>query len=380
MQMKALKVRIYPTADQADFLNQQFGAVRKVWNKGIAILQNQYKRHGKNLRAKYDLKSLLPVAKKSRKYLWLKDYDSTSLQQSLINLDKAYISFFQKKSGYPRFKNMYQKQSSFHSSASIGSGENWIKIGKLKTPIKAKIHRKVTSRISSITISRDTTGKYYAALCFSSELQPKIATIKNIKESKVLGVDVGISHLLIDSNGKKEDNPRFLKNSMTNLRRKQKNLSRKEKGSSSRKKARLLVAKCHEKLSNTRNDYQHKISKALVDENQAIIVETLKIKNMVKNRKLSKHISDASWGMLIDKIRYKSEESGKQFKKIDQWYASSKTCHVCNYKNKEMKLDMRKWICPDCGSTHDRDINAAINIKLEGLIMLKAEGLSVSAN
>ena len=275
---------------------------------------------------------------------------------------------------------MHQKQSSFHSSASIGSGENWIKIGKLKTPIKAKIHRKVTSRISSITISRDTTGKYYAALCFSSELQPKIATIKNIKESKVLGVDVGISHLLIDSNGKKEDNPRFLKNSMTNLRRKQKNLSRKEKGSSSRKKARLLVAKCHEKLSNTRNDYQHKISKALVDENQAIIVETLKIKNMVKNRKLSKHISDASWGMLIDKIRYKSEESGKQFKKIDQWYASSKTCHVCNYKNKEMKLDMRKWICPDCCSTHDRDINAAINIKLEGLIMLKAEGLSVSAN
>ena len=139
--MRALKVRIYPTEEQADFLNQQFGAVRKVWNKGIAILQNRYKRHGESLRARSDLKSLLPIAKKSRKYSWLKDYDSTSLQQSLINLDKAYARFFQKKSGYPKFKNIHQKQSSFHSSGSIDSGEDWIRIGKLSTELQKYIER-----------------------------------------------------------------------------------------------------------------------------------------------------------------------------------------------------------------------------------------------
>ena len=378
--MKALKVRIYPTKEQADFLNQQFGAVRKVWNKGIAILQNRYKRHGESLRARSDLKSLLPIAKKSRKYSWLKAYDSTSLQQSLINLGKAYARFFQKKSGYPKFKNIHQRQSSFHSSGSIDSGEDWIRIGKLSTRIKAKIHRKVKSRISSITISRETTGKYYASLCFADEIQSDNSLINNVQSSKVLGLDVGISHLLIDSNGNKIENPRFLKNSMTNLRRKQKKLSRKQKGSASRKRARILVAKCHERLFNTRNDFQHKVSKAIVDENQAIIVETLKIKNMIKNRKLAKHIGDAAWGKLIEKVSYKAIQAGKQFKKIDQWYASSKTCHVCNYKIKEMKLNIRKWNCPNCDSYHDRDINAAINIKLQGLMMLKAEGLSVSAN
>lgn len=378
--MKALKIRIYPTSDQADFLNQQFGAVRKVWNKGIAVLQNRYKRHGESLRARSDLKSLLPIAKKSRKYSWLKNYDSTSLQQSLINLDKAYAKFFQKKAGYPKFKNMHQRQSSFHSSASIGSGEGWIRIGKLSTPIKAKIHRKVTSRISSITISRETTGKYYASLCFADEIESNNNLIKNVQDSKVIGLDVGISHLLVDSNGNKTENPRFLKNAMTNLRRKQKKLSRKQKGSVARKKARLLVAKCHEKLSSTRNDFQHKISKAIVDENQAIIVETLKIKNMIKHRKLAKHIADASWGKLIETINYKATYAGKQFKKIDQWYASSKTCHVCNYRIEELNLDVRKWSCPDCQSDHDRDVNAAINIKYQGLMMLKAEGLSVSAN
>ena len=285
--MKALKVRIYPTSEQEVFLNQQFGAVRKVWNKGIAILNNRYQRHGESLRAQRDLKPFLTIAKKSRKYAWLSNYDSTSLQKVLINLDRAYVRFFEKKGGYPNFKNKHQRQGSFHCSRAIAYGDDWIKIGKLKTPIKARIHRKTDGRVSSITISKETTGKYYASLCFADEIQSnKVKPIKKLKESKAVGLDVGLSDLLVDSNGKKEKNPRFLKNARINLRRKQKSLSRKEKGSASRARARLLVAKCHEKLKHTRNDFQHKISKTVVDENQAIIVETLKIKNMMKNREV----------------------------------------------------------------------------------------------
>lgn len=378
--MKAIKVRIYPTSEQVDFLNRQFGAVRMVYNKGIAIMQNRYKYHGERLRPRRELKALLKPAKASRKYSWLSDYDSTSLQQSLINLDKAFVRFFKKTGGYPKFKSKHGRQSSYHCSGAIGYGKDWIKIGKLKTQIKAKIHRNIEGRVSSITISKANTGKYYASMVFADNLNKNVEILKNIDESKVIGIDIGLANIMVDSNCKKEINPRFLKNATKNLRTKQKKLSRKQKGSKARCKSRLLVAKCHDRLTNIRNDFQHKISKTIVDENQAIIVETLKVKNMLKNRKLSKHIADASWGSLLTKLEYKANDAGKHFKKIDQWYASSKTCSACGSKVDNMSLGVRKWQCVDCQTEHDRDINAAINIKQQGLMLLKAEGLSVSAN
>ena len=378
--MKAIRVRLYPTAEQTDFLNQQFGAVRKVYNLGLAIMQNRYRYHGQSLKPKKDLKPLLSVAKRSRKYAWFGQYDSTALQQAVINLDKAFERFFKRQGGYPKFKSKHGRQSSYHCSGSIGYGENWIKIGKLRTPIKARIHREIEGRVSSITISRLPSGKHYASLILADHLTKAPAPLKALMTDEVLGVDVGLTHVVIDSNGHKQDNPRFLNHAMRNLRRKQKNLSRKAKGSKSRGKARLLVAKCHEKLSHTRNDFQHKLSKTMVDDNQAIIVETLKVKNMLKNRKLSRHISDVSWNSLLVKLEYKSKDAGKPFKKIEQWYASSKTCCVCHKQVEELSLSIRHWQCQHCGVLHDRDINAAKNIKHQGLIMLKAEGLSVSAN
>lgn len=378
--MKAIKVRIYPTHEQVDFLNRQFGAVRMVYNKGIAIMQNRYKRHSERLRPRRELKALLKPAKSSRRYSWLSEYDSTSLQQSLINLDKAFIRFFKKIGGYPKFKSKHARQSSYHCSSTIGYGEDWIKIGKLKTLIKARIHRKIEGRISSVTLSKTNTGKYYASMVFADNLNKNIKKVQQIKESKVIGVDIGLTNIMVDSNCRKETNPRFLKNATKNLRAKQKKLSRKQKGSKTRNRARLLVAKCHERLANIRNDFQHKISKTIIDENQAIIVETLKVKNMLRNRKLSKHIADASWGSLLTKLEYKVSNTGKHFKKIDQWYASSKICSVCGYKAENMGLEIRKWQCASCQTKHDRDINAAINIKQQGLVLLKAEGLSVSAN
>lgn len=377
--IKATKVRIYPTPEQAEFLNRQFGAVRFAYNKALHIISSQYKRHGTKLNAKRDMKPLLAVAKKSRKYHWLKGFDSIALQQAVINLDKAFNNFFDPKlpARYPKFKRKHGKQSSYHCM-SVSCGDDWIKIPKMG-PIKARIHRKVEGRLKSITLSRTVTGEYYASLLHEDGAEAP-APIQSLDESAVLALDMGLTHLVIDSGGKKTPNPHFLKKASANLRRKQKALSRCKKGSKGRAKARLLVAKAHQRLTNTRADFQHKLSRAIVDENQAVIVETLKVKNMLKNRKLSKHIADASWTGLIQKLEYKAKEQGKHLIKIDQWFASSKTCSCCGHKLDDLPLTIRQWQCPACSAQNDRDINAALNIKAQGILKLKAEGLSVSAN
>ena len=378
--LKATKVRIYPTPEQAEFLNRQFGAVRFAYNKALHIISSQYKRHGLKLKAKKDLKPLLAVAKKSRKYHWLKDFDSIALQQACINLDKAFQHFFDPKlpSRYPKFKRKHGRQSSYHCM-SVDCGDDWIKVPKLKQPIKARIHRKVEGKLKSITLSRTVTGKYYASL-LHEDGQEAPAPIQSLNAVQVLGLDMGLTHIAIDSNGTKKPNPRFLKKASANLRRKQKALSRCKKGSKGRAKARLKLAKAHQRLANARADFQHKLSRHVIDENQAVIVETLKVKNMLKNRKLSKHIADASWSGLIQKLEYKAKEQGKHLVKIDQWFASSKTCSCCGHKLEYLSLNVRDWQCPSCSTQHDRDINAALNIRAHGILKLKAAGLSVSAN
>ncbi|GLR64031.1 RNA-guided endonuclease InsQ/TnpB family protein [Marinospirillum insulare] len=378
--LKATKVRIYPTSEQAEFLNRQFGAVRFAYNKALHIISSQYKRHGLKLKAKKDLKPLLAVAKKSRKYHWLKDFDSIALQQACINLDKAFQSFFDPKlpARYPKFKRKHGKQSSYHCT-SVSCGNDWIKVPKLKQPIKARIHRALAGKLKSVTLSCTVTGEYYASLLHEDGAETA-TPMQSLDESKVLGLDMGLTHLAIDSNGTKELNPRFLKKASANLRRKQKALSRCKKGSKGRAKARLKLAKAHQRLANARANFQHKLSRTIVDENQAMIVETLKVKNMLKNQKLSKHIADASWSGLIHKLEYKAKEQGKHLIKIDQWFASSKTCSCCGYKLEELPLEVRNWQCPACSAWRDRDINAALNIKAQGILKLKAAGLSVSAN
>ena len=377
--IKATKVRIYPTPEQAEFLNRQFGAVRFAYNKALHIISSQYKRHGLKLKAKKDLKPLLAVAKKSRKYHWLKDFDSIALQQACINLDKAFQSFFDPKlpARYPKFKRKHGKQSSYHC-ASVSCGDDWIKVPKLE-PIKARMHRKLEGKLKSITLSRTVTGEYYASL-LHEDGQESPVPISDLDAGQVLALDMGLMHLAIDSNGTKKPNPRFLKKASANLRRKQKALSRCKKGSKGRAKARLKLAKAHQRLANARADFQHKLSRQLIDENQAVIVETLKVKNMLQNKKLSKHIADASWSALIQKLEYKAKEQGKYLIKIDQWFASSKTCSCCGNKLEALSLNVRDWQCPACSTQHDRDINAALNIKAQGILKLKAAGLSVSAN
>ncbi|MBD1227987.1 RNA-guided endonuclease InsQ/TnpB family protein [Xenorhabdus griffiniae] len=371
----ATKVRLYPTEEQRQALEKQFGAVRFVYNKALHLRSHVYKYHGVSLNNRKDIQPLLPVAKKSRRYAWIANADSHALQVSLQNLDRAFVNFFQKRARYPRFKSKHGKQSSYHCSSLKVTAES-IKIPKISA-IKAKIHREISGAIKNITIIRSATGKYYASIL--SE-KPETAPEKPTKIATVTGLDMGLSHFAIQSDGHKVANPRPLLRNSRNLRRKQKALSRKQKGSANRAKARLQVAKCHEHVANTRADFQHKLSRTLVDENQAIIVETLKIKNMMKNHQLARAIGDASWHSFINKLAYKAEQKGVHLVRLEQGFASSKLCHCCGYRMPDMPLRQRLWSCPECGTAHDRDINAALNIRHKGILALQAAGHVVSAH
>ncbi|WOO51722.1 RNA-guided endonuclease TnpB family protein [Hafnia alvei] len=375
--LRATKVRIYPTPEQAEYLNAQFGAVRFAYNKALHIKKDAYQRHGVNLNPRKDLKPLLAVAKKSRRYGWLKEYDSIALQQAVINLDVAFSNFFNPKlkARFPTFKSKHGRQSSYHC-VGIKVIDGAIKIPKI-APIEARLHREITGALKSITLSRSATGKYYASLLCDDGVE---APAKPTLISNITGLDVGLSHYAIKSDGNKIANPRHLINASRHLRRKQKALSRKQKGSANRRKARIQLAGVHERVANARADFQHKLSRAIVDENQAVIVETLKSANMMKNHCLARAIGDAGWHGFITKLEYKAVEKGVHLVKLEQWFACSKTCHCCGHKMSEMPLHKRIWQCPECGVEHDRDINAAINIRHKGILELHAAGLVVSAH
>lgn len=374
--LRATKVRIYPTLEQAEYLNAQFGAVRFAYNKALHIKKHAHKHRGVSLNPRKELKPLLAVAKKSRKYAWLKEYDAIALQQAVINLDVAFSNFFNPKlkARFPAFKRKHGRQSSYHC-VGIKVLDGAIKIPKVSA-IEARLHREITGTLKSITISWSSTGKYYAALLCDDGVE---APAKTTLISNVTGLDMGLTHFTIRSDGTKVANPRHLINASRNLRRKQKALSRKKKGSANRRKARMKLSGVHERVANARADFQHQLSRAIVDENQAVIVETLKSANMMKNHHLARAIGDAGWSGFISKLEYKAAEKGVHVVKLDQWFASSKTCHCCGHKMPEMPLNRRIWQCPECAVEHDRDINAAINIRQKGILELCAAGLVVQS-
>ena len=352
--LRAAKFRLYPTPEQEKFLWGQWGAVRFVWNKALWLKRRFWKQKGESLSVIMDLKPLLAVAKKSKKYVWLKQYDSMALQESL--------------------KSRRREQSSYHCS-SVSVGDDWVRVPKIGR-IKAVVHRKVEGKVKSITLSADTTGAYYAAVHYDDGLE-EVKPIVDVYEDQVTGIDFGLKDIAIESNGTKEPNPRHQKKAEKHLRRVSKKFSRTKKGSRRHEKARKRLAKAHKRVANARNDQLHKISKRLIDENQAVCAESLKIKNMQKNRHLAKAIADAGWGTLCRMLDYKAKRAGKRFVQIDTFYASSKTCSVCGHKLKELSLSVREWECPHCHVRHDRDVNAARNIRAEGIRKMKAEGQSV---
>ena len=275
---KAAVFRLYPTADQKHYLAGLFGAVRFCYNKGLELKKHYYKVKGVNIHPIHDLKKLLPIAKKSHKYAWLANYDSMALQESLRHLNTSFDKFYKKEAGFPRFKSRWGDQSSYHCVC-VSVGEGYVKVPKMK-PIKAVIHRKIDGKVKSITLSKDCCGDYWASVLYEND-EAEAAPETAVHESQILGLDAGLKTFCTCSNGKKVKSPKPLKRAMKKLKRAQRALSRKKKGSKNREKARKRLAKLHRKVARIRADFHHKTSRRLVDENQALIFETLQIKNMM---------------------------------------------------------------------------------------------------
>ena len=359
---KGVKFRIYPNKVQQKLITQTFGCCRLIYNKALAMREEGYKQGEK---VGYNQTSAMLTALK-QELEFLREVDSIALQQSLRDLDRAYTNFFQKRAKYPKFKSKHDNHQSYRT---INQGNNVRIVGKyIKLPKLGyiKVHQSMSiGKINNVTIERTPTGKYFAVL--NTEFEP---TYERTGFNEI-GIDVGIKEFYTDSNGNVVDNPKHLEKSTKKLTREQRRLSRKVKGSSNRNKQRVKVAKVHEKITNQRNDFLHKLSTMLVRENQTICIEDLAVENMVKNHKLARSINSVSWGKFFEMLDYKSEWYGSRVVRIPTNYPSSQTCGCCGYKNTLVKnLSVRKWECPVCHEKHDRDTNAARNILNKGLQMV----------
>lgn len=377
MRHQAVKVRLDPTTEQKEILSQHFGCSRWWWNYALNLCIETYKETGFGL-TRVALNKCLPQLKRQAQTQWLSDCYSQVLQATTLNLTTAYKNFFDGRARYPRFKSKKGKQSiQYPQSVKVVNG--CLKFPGRVGIVKTKLHRPIEGKIKTVTISMTPSGKYYAAVLV--ELEGDNPTPST--EGKVAGIDLGLKEFAIVNDGVKTSrfaNPRHLLRHERNLKRKQQKLSRKKKGSKSREKARKLVARVHERVTNVRQDYLHKLSRKLVDDNQVIVVENLNVLGMVRNHKLAKAISDVSWGTFVNFLQYKLEKEGKVLVEIERWFPSSLTCSKCHYLLSELLLNVRHWDCPNCGTHHDRDENAAINIRAEGIRMLSVLGTRTAAD
>lgn len=356
---KGVKFRIYPNKEQEKLILKTFGCCRLIYNKGLDMRVNAYK-NGKNVNYS-QTSAMLTNLKKQADFAFLKDVEAGALQQSLRDLDRAYQNFFKKRAKHPKFKNKHNNHQSYRTlSPCVRIVGNYLKLPKLGY-VKIKQSMEV-SKINNVTVEKTPTGKYFAVL--NVEFEPEFKQ----NNGNSIGIDVGLKEFYTDSNGNKVDNPKYLEKSEQKLKREQRRFSRKQKGSKNREKQRIKVARVYEKITNQRNDFLQKESTKLVRENQTICVEDLNVKGMLQNHKLAKAISSVSWSKFFDMLEYKATWYGNEIIKVPTMYPSSQICNCCGYKNPLVKnLSIRKWVCPECHTKHDRDCNASINILNKGL-------------
>ncbi len=360
MANKAYKFRIYPNAEQQIMFAKTFGCVRFIYNRMLADKIKYYEETKQKLNN--------TPAQYKKEFEWLKEVDSLALANAQINLQTAYGNFFRSpKIGFPKFKSKKSNQKSYTTNCVNGNitVENYyIKLPKIGL-VKLKQHRMIPSgyKLKSVTVSQTSSGKYYASVLFEYENQ-----VQEIEPKTFLGLDFSMHELYRDNNGHEPCYPRYYRQAEKRLKREQRKLSLMQKGSKNRDKQRIRVAKHHEKVANQRKDFLHKQSKQITNAYDCVCVEDLNMKAMSQALQFGKSISDNGWGMFVTFLKYKLEEQGKKLVKVDKFFASSQICSCCGYKNTETKnLSIRAWDCPKCGTHHDRDINAAINIRNEGM-------------
>ena len=364
---RTYKFELKPTREQKVLLDKHFGCVRYVYNHFLNERKEQYQADKKSDNY-YKQAATLTELKKKEETAWLKEVNSQSLQFALRCLDTAYVNFFRGNAQFPKFKSRKHKNAfTIPQSGKLENGK--IILPKFKSGIKAKLHREVKGEIGKMSITKTPTGKYYVSIFTNQQIEDYPKTNKQV------GIDLGLKDFVITSDNKKFKNNRYTKKYAKELKKAQQHLSRKTKGSNGFEKQKLKVAKIHEKIANCRLDTLHKVSKELVESYDLISVEDLNVKGMIKNRKLSKHIADASWGNFVTLLQYKCDWYGKELVKVNRFYPSSKTCGDCGWINQELKLSDREWTCNSCGVVHDRDINASRNILKEGLKIF-GQGLS----
>jgi len=369
---RAYKFRFYPTSEQEMILAKTFGCARFAYNYMLRLRTDAWMQRQERI-GYHETSAALTALKKQPEYAWLNEVSSVPVQQALRHLQTAFNNFFAKRARYPQFKRKDGPQAAEYTTSAFKLDGRSLKLAKMSEPLAVRWSRQIpkAAKVTTVTVSKDSAGRYFVSL-----LCDDVVAKKQAVDGKI-GVDLGLTHFAILSTGEKVAAPNTFRRYEKKLAKLQRRLAKKTKGAKRREKAKLKVARLHAKIADARRDFLHKLSTRLINENQVIAIESLSVSNMQKNRCLSKSISDASWSEFVRQLEYKARWYGRELIGIDRWYPSSKRCSDCGYTMPKMPLSVREWVCPECGSIHDRDINAARNVLAAGLAV-SAHGESVS--
>ena len=361
-QKRVYRYRFYPTSEQASILARTFGCCRMVYNWALRERTDAYYQRGERLY--YDaLAARLTQLKRQEGYAWLNEVSSVPLQQALRHLDRAFLNFFEGRAAYPTFKKKHGEQAATYATSAFKWDGTYLTLAKMAQPLAIHWSRPLPNgaKPSTVTVTKDAAGRYFVSILVEEEIAPLPVVSKHV------GLDLGLKSMVVTSDGHTYGNPKFFVKDEKKLARAQRRHAKKQKGSKNREKARRKVARIHARISDRRRDRQHKLSTALIRENQVICSESLQVKNMVQNHTLAKAISDVGWGEFMRQLEYKAQWYGRTLVKIDKFYPSSKRCSHCGHVLDLLSLDIRHWTCPECCTSHDRDVNAATNVLAAGL-------------